>query len=105
MINAIERNFAKESSYIDPMSDVLLQQLANNKARRRFNYMLTAKKSRESHGHEEQSSDDELGDNLKDYSDFLWMLSHRPHIQQKLLPNNFPLKYSSHPDTPIFLVM
>lgn len=40
MINAIERNFARESAYIDPLSNMLLQQLAQSKAKRRFNLML-----------------------------------------------------------------
>ena len=86
LILCIEKNFAKELSHIDPMSNVLLQDIATRKAKRRYTYIFNTKKK------EEKKDDDSKATDLKDYKDFILDLKEKHSLFNKLLPKSFQVK-------------
>jgi len=90
MILAIERNFAKESSFIDPENASSLYNVATKKALRRFNYLFLFE------GQEEadvtnggKARKDKL---LGHFKDFMEKLSGKQYLYENLLPKTYSIR-------------
>jgi len=90
MILAIERNFAKECSFIDPDNASSLNYVATKKALRRFNYIFLYEGQEEiDSGVGGKARKDKL---LGHFKDFLEKLSNKQNLYKNLLPKNYSLR-------------
>jgi len=90
MMLAIERNFAKECSFIDPENASSLYNVATKKALRRFNYIFL-------YEGQEEAETSNGGKGRKDkllghFKDFMEKLMNKQNLYNTLLPKNYSLR-------------
>lgn len=84
MISRIERNFAKESCPIEIKSSVILQEMANKRAQRKYHSLLQKLDLDKANVENKQESDEDF----ITYEEFLTALKKRSELYKNFLPDN-----------------
>lgn len=99
MISRIERNFAKESCPIEIKSSVILQEMANKRAQRKYTSLLRLLKKLELEKNVENVENAEIVENKQEsdedylitYKEFLRALKKSNELYKNFLPDNEPM--------------
>ena len=86
MIIRIEKNFAKESCPIEMNSTIILQEMANKRAQRKYHSLIQKRDSDKDKANAENKQ--ESDEDFIDFTEFLEALKKRPELYKTFLPDN-----------------
>lgn len=86
MISRIEKNFAKESCPIEINSTIILQEMANKRAQRKYHSLMQKRDSDKDKANAENKQDSD--EDFIDFTEFLEALKKRTELYKTFLPDN-----------------